>query len=211
MAQGRLWWASLCLCQLENPSKVQLKTRCYCYWTDLSWLNQVQEPQSHWHSWASAQHQTLASVSRTGPRAHPSKPSVLQNVCPHPCFSAAGLRFWFLSKKQTVGHIQPWLLYVVKGLLQLLQRARQEAFPWVTAPVVPNQDLAQAQKSNFHVLFSVTKSVPSPFHYTEVQMLLVLVLLLCSDSLVGWQLEITPCSSRVTKSRPWLLLLATSL
>lgn len=38
--------------------------------------------------------------------------------------------------------MQPWLLYVVKGLLQLLQRARQEAFPWVTAPVVPNQALA---------------------------------------------------------------------
>lgn len=65
--------------------------------------------------------------------------------------------------------MQPWLLYVVKGLLQLLQRARQEAFPWVTAPVVPKQALAQAQKSHFHILFSVTKSVPSPFHHAELQ------------------------------------------
>lgn len=148
MHHGRLWWASLCLCQLENPSEVQLKTRCY-FWTDLSWITSV----------PLAQLSISPALSTCIREQNWTKSPVQQALCvakyiPLPLFStAAGLRFWFLSRKQTLGHIQPWLLYVVKGLLQLLQCARQEAFPWVTAPVVPDQGLAQAQKSHFHCYF----------------------------------------------------------
>lgn len=117
---------------------------------------------------------------------------------------------WFLSRKRAAGHMQPWLLHAARRLLQLRERARQEAFPWVAAPMVPDQDLAQTQKSHFHMLFLVTESVPSPFHHAERQMLLMLALLL-QEASVRRQLEITPYFSRVTKSRPWLLLLPAPL
>lgn len=58
--------------------------------------------------------------------------------------------------------------------------------------------------------FSVTESVPSPFHHAGRQMLLMLALLL-QEASVRRQLEITPYFSRVTKSRPWLLLLPAPL
>lgn len=218
MAQCRLLWASLDLCQPSWKSrcnKSKLNTRC-CFSSDLSWVNQVQEPQSHRHSWAPPQHRALTATSRTGQRARSNKPFLtdispyLSNASPRVFFpTAARLRFsggfCLENELHSLGYSMQQ-----EGCCSYPSVRLEKLFLRCQCRSVPNQDLAQTQKSHFHILFSATKLVSSPFHQAEWQTLLTLALLL-QEVLVGQQLEITPYFNRVTKSRPWLLLLPAPL
>lgn len=125
-------------------------------------------------------------------------------------FTAAGLRFfrWFAWDTSSCP----------RAALATPPGKRAAAVIWVSntrsissggSANGTDQDLTQTQNCHFHsVIFN--NPIPSLFHHAEQQMLLMLASLLREAS-VRRQLEINPYFSRVTKSRPWLLLLSAPL